>query len=203
MEAASTSLRDDCPPWEDVSLSAPHRDDGLLVTHVNQTQDLLMLNPRCNGRSQGQAAEWKSSSDWLLTHSLYSSSLSLSTLLSHGTTKISAEEDGGHSRQLEITAAALIHFDFQLYQAIELYHGRIRWLNQGSMKVFGLVKGSRVGVIVDTSDVNCTKDRLPDLQRNLLSLIEEQLSCKRQLYLMSCGTETNSLWDGPRDVDTF
>nr|XP_046193037.1 von Willebrand factor A domain-containing protein 3A [Oncorhynchus gorbuscha] len=203
MEAASTSLRDDCPPWEDVSLSAPHRDDGLLVTHVNQTQDLLMLNPRCNGRSQGQAAEWKSSSDWLLTHSLYSSSLSLSTLLSHGTTKISAEEDGGHSRQLEITAAALIHFDFQLYQAIELYHGRIRWLNQGSMKVFGLVKGSRVGVIVDTSDVNCTKDRLPDLQRNLLCLIEEQLSCKRQLYLISCGTETSSLWDGPRDVDTF
>ncbi|XP_055740245.1 von Willebrand factor A domain-containing protein 3A isoform X4 [Salvelinus fontinalis] len=195
MEAASTSLRDDCPPWEDVSLSAPHRDDGLLVTHVNQTQDLL--------RSQGQAAEWKSSSDWLLTHSLYSSGLSLSTLLSHGTTKISAGEDGGLSRQLEITAAALIHFDFQLYQAIELYHGRIRWLNQGSMKVFGLVKGSRVGVIVDTSDVNCTKDRLPDLQRNLLSLIEEQLSCKRQLYLMSCGTETSSLWDGPRDVDTF
>uniref|UniRef100_A0A8C7JSA5 Modulator of smoothened n=1 Tax=Oncorhynchus kisutch TaxID=8019 RepID=A0A8C7JSA5_ONCKI len=42
MEAASTSLRDDCPPWEDVSLSAPHRDDGLLVTHVNQTQDLLV-----------------------------------------------------------------------------------------------------------------------------------------------------------------
>ncbi|KAM9472843.1 von Willebrand factor A domain-containing protein 3A isoform 5-T6 [Salvelinus alpinus] len=195
MEAASTSLRDYCPPWEDVSLSAPHRDDGLLVTHVNQTQDLL--------RSQGQAAEWKSSSDWLLTHSLYSSGLSLSTLLSHRTTKISAGEDGGLSRQLEITAAALIHFDFQLYQAIELYHGRIRWLNQGSMKVFGLVKGSRVGVIVDTSDVNCTKDRLPDLQRNLLSLIEEQLSCKRQLYLMSCGTETSSLWDGPRDVDTF
>ncbi|XP_031670162.1 von Willebrand factor A domain-containing protein 3A isoform X2 [Oncorhynchus kisutch] len=203
MEAASTSLRDDCPPWEDVSLSAPHRDDGLLVTHVNQTQDLLMLNPQCNGRSQGQAPEWKSSSDWLLTHSLYSSGLSLSTLLSHGTTKISAEEDGGLSRQLEITAAALIHFEFQLYQAIELYHGRIRWLNQGSMKVFGLVKGSRVGVIVDTSDVNCTKDRLPDLQRNLLSLIEEQLSCKRQLYLTSCGTETSSLWDGPRDVDTF
>ncbi|XP_029626795.1 von Willebrand factor A domain-containing protein 3A isoform X2 [Salmo trutta] len=195
MEAASTSLRDDCPPWEDVSLSAPHRDDGQLVTHVNQTQDLL--------RSQGQAAEWKSSSDWLLTHSLYSSGLSLSTLLSHGTTKISAGEDGGLSRQLEITAAGLIHFDFQLYQAIELYHGRIRWLNQGSMKVFGLVKGSRVGVIVDTSDVNCTKYRLPDLQRNLLSLIEEQLSCKRQLYLMSCGTETSSLWDSPRDVNTF
>uniref|UniRef100_A0A4W5Q6P9 VWFA domain-containing protein n=2 Tax=Hucho hucho TaxID=62062 RepID=A0A4W5Q6P9_9TELE len=198
MEAVSTSLRDDYLPWEDVSLSAPHRDDGLLVTHVNQTQDLVMLQ-----RSQGQAAEWKSSSDWLLTHSLHSSGLSLSTLLSHGTTKISAGENGGLSRQLEITAAALIHFDFQLYQFIELYHGRIRWLNKGSMKVFGLVKGSRVGVIVDTSDVNCTKDRLPDLQRNLLSLIEEQLSCKRQLYLMSCGTETSSLWDGPRDVNTF
>ncbi|XP_041720237.2 von Willebrand factor A domain-containing protein 3A isoform X2 [Coregonus clupeaformis] len=198
MEAGSTSLRDDCPPWEDVSLSAPHRDDGLLVTHVNQKQDLLILQ-----RSQGQTAEWKSSSDWLLTHSLHSSGLSLSTLLSHGTTKIRAGEDRGLSRQLEITAAALTHFDFQLYQATELYHGRIRWLNQGSMKVFGLVKGSRVGVIVDTSDVNCTKDRLPDLQRNLLSLIEEQLSCKRQLYLMSCGTETSSLWDGPRDVNPF
>uniref|UniRef100_A0A6Q2YW40 VWFA domain-containing protein n=1 Tax=Esox lucius TaxID=8010 RepID=A0A6Q2YW40_ESOLU len=35
------------------------------------------------------------------------------------------------------------------------------------------------------------------------SLVEEQLSCKRQLYLMSWGTETSSLWDGPRDVSRF
>uniref|UniRef100_A0A8K9XS47 VWFA domain-containing protein n=1 Tax=Oncorhynchus mykiss TaxID=8022 RepID=A0A8K9XS47_ONCMY len=111
---------------------------------------------------QGQAAEWKSSSDWLLTHSLYSSGLSLSTLLSHGTTKI---------RQVCVTGACFTYlgpYSQRVSEAIELYHGRIRWLNQGSMKVFGLVKGSRVGVIVDTSDVNCTKDRLPDLQKNLL-----------------------------------
>ncbi|XP_010895711.3 von Willebrand factor A domain-containing protein 3A isoform X2 [Esox lucius] len=188
MDVSGSSPTDVCPSWEDVSLSGGHTESSELSAQ----------------RTQDQPTDRKSSSDWLMAHSLQSSGLSLSGLLSHVTTRISkAGEDGGLNRQLEISAAALTHFDFKLYQAIELYHGRIRWLNQGSMKVFGLVMGSRVGLMVDTSDGNCTKKRLPDLQRNLLSLVEEQLSCKRQLYLMSWGTETSSLWDGPRDVSRF
>ncbi|KAL0993159.1 hypothetical protein UPYG_G00104010 [Umbra pygmaea] len=195
MKAASTSLIEDDPSPEDVPLSACHTEDGLLAPKVNQAQDL-----QSHHRPKDQATDRKSSSDWLLTHGLNISGLSLSTLPSHGTTKARAGDAGDYERQLEISAAALTHFDFKLYQAIELYHGRIRWLNQGSMKVFGLVKGTRVGVFVDTSNGNCTKERLADLQRDLLSLIEEQLCSKCQLYLMSFGTETSSLWDGPRNV---
>lgn len=35
-------------------------------------------------------------------------------------------------------------------------------------QVFGVVNGSRVGVLVDTSDFNCSAERLADLQRELL-----------------------------------
>lgn len=35
-------------------------------------------------------------------------------------------------------------------------------------QVFGVVNGSRVGVLVDTSDLNCSTERLADLQRELL-----------------------------------
>ena len=111
------------------------------------------------------------------------------------------------------TVVCLFIYTCTFYRAIELYHGKMRWLNQGSMKVqdmsgvlsnvyfllfekhneeekkqqknnymytgspavifyacqvFGLVKGSRVGVIVDVSDANCTEERLVDLQVNLL-----------------------------------
>jgi hypothetical protein len=62
---------------------------------VYLSSTLLSVLHSVTQRSQGQAAEWKSSSDWLLTHSLYSSSLSLSTLLSHGTTKIRQVCDRG------------------------------------------------------------------------------------------------------------
>ncbi|XP_046873267.1 von Willebrand factor A domain-containing protein 3A isoform X2 [Hypomesus transpacificus] len=154
-------------------------------------------------KSQGLSGKWKSSSDWLQTHSLQSIGLSLSQLRYQGTIKTLARSDGSLTRQLEISDNAVREYESELYQAIELYHGKMRWLNQGSMKVFGLVKGSRVGVIVDVSDANCTEERLVDLQVNLLALIEEQLICKRQLYLLSFGTESNSLWDSPVDVNPF
>ncbi|XP_062339484.1 von Willebrand factor A domain-containing protein 3A-like [Osmerus eperlanus] len=113
MEAASSSFCQS-PPWaEDPPMSSPFYDDGQLVTtSVNHTQDLLRLH-----RSQGHSGKWKSSSDWLQTHSLQSIGLSLSQLRYQGTINT---------------------------LAFELYHGKMRWLNQGSMKVFGLVKGSRV-----------------------------------------------------------
>lgn len=81
--------------------------------------------------------------------------------------------------------------------AIEMYHDQIKWLSQGNRKVtwisemsswswfkqmnfgtqcwfhlicqvFGVVNGSRVGVLVDTSDFNCSTERLADLQQELL-----------------------------------
>uniref|UniRef100_A0A673FT72 VWFA domain-containing protein n=1 Tax=Sinocyclocheilus rhinocerous TaxID=307959 RepID=A0A673FT72_9TELE len=73
--------------------------------------------------------------------------------------------------------------------AVEMYHDQIKWLGQGNRKVFGVVNGSRVGVLVDTSDLTCSTERL--------ALIDEQLRFKKQLHLLSYGSEVSSLWDKP------
>ncbi|KAM6957253.1 von Willebrand factor A domain-containing protein 3A [Aplochiton taeniatus] len=106
----------------------------------------------------------------------------------------------GFTRQLEIDAEEVRELEFKLYQRMELYHGRIRWLNQGSKKVFGLVKGSCVGLMIDTSGANCSGGRLVGLQMNLVNLIDEQLSDRQQLYLMAFGSDSSSLWDSPSNV---
>lgn len=40
------------------------------------------------------------------------------------------------------------------FRAIDLFTQRIKWLLQGSKRIFGMVKGDRVGVLVDCSDSN-------------------------------------------------
>uniref|UniRef100_A0A673G2A5 VWFA domain-containing protein n=1 Tax=Sinocyclocheilus rhinocerous TaxID=307959 RepID=A0A673G2A5_9TELE len=78
------------------------------------------------------------------------------------------------------------------HSAVEMYHDQIKWLGQGNRKVFGVVNGSRVGVLVDTSDLTCSTERL--------ALIDEQLRFKKQLHLLSYGSEVSSLWDKPLDT---
>ncbi|XP_066531740.1 von Willebrand factor A domain-containing protein 3A [Hoplias malabaricus] len=144
-----------------------------------------------------RVAEWKSSAEWLEEFSLESCKLTLSHLLSHcSTTSTGLRED----TQLEIGAAQLVDFEVQLYQAVETYHSRIQWLTQGSRKVFGTIKGLRLGVLIDSSDINCSEERLEDFQDSLLLLLDEQFSVKKQLHFLSFGTEVSSLWDRPRDV---
>uniref|UniRef100_A0A8C6Z3E3 VWFA domain-containing protein n=1 Tax=Nothoprocta perdicaria TaxID=30464 RepID=A0A8C6Z3E3_NOTPE len=81
-------------------------------------------------------------------------------------------------------------------RVIELYQQRIQWLLEDSKKVFGLIKGSKVGLMVDVSGMN-SKPRLLDFQNDLLCLIDEQLCHKKQLYCLSFGTEISSLWEMP------
>ncbi|KAF4115471.1 hypothetical protein G5714_002960 [Onychostoma macrolepis] len=131
---------------------------------------------------------------------LESCGLSLSHLLSLCTTANVSERGDGMSKQMHISSESLADFEEQLYIAIEMYHDQIRWLSQGNRKVFGLVNGSRVGVLVDTSDLNCSTERLAHLQRELLTLIDKQLRFKKQLHLLSFSSEVSSLWDKPQDT---
>nr|XP_042709141.1 von Willebrand factor A domain-containing protein 3A isoform X2 [Chrysemys picta bellii] len=85
-------------------------------------------------------------------------------------------------------------------RAIELYHQRIQWLLEDSRKVFGLIKGNKVGLLVDVSDISC-EPRLFEFQKDLLCLIDEQLCYKKQLYFLSFGTEISSLWENPTNVN--
>ncbi|KAK9978246.1 hypothetical protein ABG768_020005 [Culter alburnus] len=163
------------------------------VFRQNQTSDHVQER-----RDRSEAFE--SSELWLESRSLESCGLSLSHLFSLCTTLPVSERGDGLGRQMHISHESLADFEEQLYIAIEMYHGQIKWLSQGNRKVFGVVNGSRVGVLVDTSDFNCSAERLADLQRELLTLIEEQLRFKNQLYLLSYGSEVSSLWDKPLDI---
>uniref|UniRef100_A0A8C0G068 von Willebrand factor A domain containing 3A n=1 Tax=Chelonoidis abingdonii TaxID=106734 RepID=A0A8C0G068_CHEAB len=100
-----------------------------------------------------------------------------------------------HSREYIIEMCALY-----FVRAIELYHQRIQWLLEDSRKVFGLIKGNKVGLLVDVSDISCGP-RLFEFQKDLLCLIDEQLCYKKQLYFLSFGTEISSLWENPTNIN--
>ncbi|XP_032098798.1 von Willebrand factor A domain-containing protein 3A isoform X2 [Sapajus apella] len=141
-------------------------DNGLLVTHVNQTQDLLRLQG-----SETQSSDWEDAEDWLSAHSLKCQKLTLADLISQGTAVLT----------------------------IELYQQRIQWLTENSKKAFGLIKGARVSVLIDVSSVSGGPQK-EEFQKDLMSLIDEQLSHKEKLFVLSFGTTTRSLWPDPTEV---
>nr|XP_031288930.1 von Willebrand factor A domain-containing protein 3A [Camelus dromedarius] len=169
-------------------------DDGLLVTHVNQTQDLLRLQ---GDETQPSACE--DSEDWLSTHSLKSEKLTLADLMSQGTAVL--EEGSKVMRKMHFSTSTIHRFESKLSEAIEVYQQRIQWLTENSKKAFGLIKGTRVGILTDVSAVSSGPQK-EEFQNDLLSLIDEQLSHKEKLYVLSFGTTTSALWPDPMDVST-
>ncbi|XP_060713357.1 von Willebrand factor A domain-containing protein 3A [Tachysurus vachellii] len=147
------------------------------------------------------ADQWETSEEWMEWRSLESCGLTLSHLLSHCSTAAVSHSEDEVDEQLETDSETLTDLERQLYQAIEMYHSRVQWLTRGSRKIFGMVTGSRLGVFIDSSGVNCCEERLSDLQRHLLLLVQEQLCLKKQLHFLSIGTEVSSLWEKPRDVN--
>ncbi|KAB5530642.1 hypothetical protein PHYPO_G00131720 [Pangasianodon hypophthalmus] len=171
--------------------------EGLSPSKYTQTWTLKALLQE----QRDDADERETSEEWLEWRSLESCGLTLSHLLSHCSTAALSHREDGVDAQLEIDSESLADFEMQLYQAIEMYHSRIQWLTRGSRKIFGMVTGSRLGVLIDSSDVSCSEERLSDLQRHLLCLVQEQLCLKKQLHFLSIGTEVSSLWEKPRDVN--
>lgn len=86
-----------------------------------------------------------------------------------------------------------------LKRAVELYQQRIQWLTENSKKAFGLIKGARVGILIDVSAIN-SSPQTEEFQNDLVSLIDEQLSLKEKLYVLSFGTTTSALWPDPVEV---
>ncbi|XP_049644109.1 von Willebrand factor A domain-containing protein 3A [Suncus etruscus] len=110
------------------------------------------------------------------------------------------EEKGqGVKQQMHFSAQILYQFESKLNEVIQLYQQRIQWLKKHSRKAFGLIKGKRVGILIDQSVVSSSPQKevfLGDLE----SLLEEQLSKKEKLYVLSFGSSTSDLWPGPVDV---
>lgn len=82
-------------------------DNGLLVTHVNQTQDLLRLQA-----SETQSSDWEDSEDWLSAHSLKCQKLTLADLISQGTEVL--EEDTNVVQKIRFSTQIIRHFESKL-----------------------------------------------------------------------------------------
>ncbi|XP_026637430.1 von Willebrand factor A domain-containing protein 3A isoform X2 [Microtus ochrogaster] len=182
------------PDQKAMNARAQNPDDGLLVTHVNQTQDLLRLQGR-----ETQASDLEDSEDWLSTHSLKSEKLTLPDLISHGTVEL--DELGNAVPKVHFSAQTIRHFESRLSKTIELYQQRMRWLTENSKKAFGLIKGARVGLLIGASQVSSAA-QTEEFENDLTSLIDEQLSLKEKLYVLSFGVTTKTLWPDPVEVST-
>ncbi|XP_053220927.1 von Willebrand factor A domain-containing protein 3A isoform X1 [Podarcis raffonei] len=174
------------------NVSAAVSDEGLLVTNINQTQDLLRLKDTAM-----LFAGLKSTDDWIQVYGLKPLQLSFNDLMKKGSIVVNPDDP---TESIEFTKESVNYFESELRKTIALYDRRIEWLLQDSRKIFGMIRGDKVGVLIDTSDVSCGP-RLQDFQRDLLSVIDEQLLYMKKLYFLSFGTNISLLWEKPRFID--
>ncbi|CAH2307159.1 Hypothetical predicted protein [Pelobates cultripes] len=181
------------PSWKDVRINNMGRDNGLMVTHVNHTQDLLRLKG-----PEVEIHDTQSSKEWIQTTGIHALHLTIQDLLKLGHIVMRRTTDA--SKHIEFSAHTINEFESKIHEAVALYQQRIRFLMKGSKKMFGLIKGNNVGLLVDSSDLNCGARRM-DFLRNLLCLVDEQLCYKKELYFLSFGSQVSYLWATPQDVN--
>ncbi|XP_044513386.1 von Willebrand factor A domain-containing protein 3A [Gracilinanus agilis] len=171
--------------------STVETDHGLLVSDIKETQDL-------GNEKETQFPPKKGFEEWFDTHSLTFQKLTLMDLISQGTAVLN--KNNSVMQKIHFPIKAVSHFESRLSEAIKTYEQRIQWLMEGSKKVFGFLKGTKVGVLVDVSNVSCNF-QMQEFQRDLLNLIDDQLSKKEHLYLVSFGTQPSALWPNPVKVN--
>ncbi|KAF7465953.1 Hypothetical predicted protein [Marmota monax] len=150
--------------------------------------------------SKDQSSVLEESEDWLSTHSLKFEKLTLADLISQGTAML--EESCNVTQKVRFCTHTIHRFESKLSEVIERYQQRIQWLTENSKKVFGSIKGARVGILLDASAFG-SGPRKEEFQNDFMSLIDEQLSLKEKLYVLSFGTTINPLWPDPVEVSTF
>ncbi|KAM4657301.1 von Willebrand factor A domain-containing protein 3A [Amazona ochrocephala] len=187
-----SSLQGVHPPWHDFTMSHPGSDNGLLVTHSSKIHDPLRVQMK-----KVQSEKVQTSEEWLRNYSLESLQLTLEHLVDEGNIILNSRNG---VEEIEFTEKTVTDFESRLSEVIELYQQRIQWLLQDSRKVFGLIKGTKVGLLVDVSHISCTP-RLLDFQKELFCLIDEQLCYKKRLYCLSFSAEMSPLWESPKNIN--
>ncbi|XP_028395207.1 von Willebrand factor A domain-containing protein 3A-like [Dendronephthya gigantea] len=184
-------------PWENMSMVGALPPLATTVTSVNQAYELQSTRKMDTGETGGNLT----SSDWLGKHSLESERLTVEDLMKQGILIRPPTGYPDNTPHLKFEARAITQFEFKLARVIEECQKRINWLTEGSRKIFGLLKGQRVAILVDMSDANCRYGRLELLQQSLQGLVNEQLVNKDQLYLLSFGSRVEPLWETTHDVN--
>ncbi|XP_075686339.1 von Willebrand factor A domain-containing protein 3A isoform X3 [Rhinoderma darwinii] len=177
------------PSWQDLNVNNLKNDNGLQKT----TRDLLRLGATENGLNDTRCSE-----EWVHHHGIDSRHLTIQDLLKLG--NIVMKPSRNASKQIELTADIVNEFELKIQESIDHFHKRIHWLMEGSRKMFGLVKGKNVGLLIDSSHLNCGPRRM-DFLRSLLCLVDEQLCYKESIFLMSFGSEVSCPWEYPQDVN--
>ncbi|CAF4277684.1 unnamed protein product [Rotaria socialis] len=172
--------------------------DELQATHINHYHDLSRVTAESRDFSITRPSQF-----WLAQNGLIANGLTLKELLTKGKVSLPTSDKTGRAIQ-HITFDSLIINDFEcrLHTTIETLSNRIRWLLQDSRKVFGVVQGARVLVILDFSQGQASFGRGDEYHKHLMQLIEEQLIYKEQLGFIAYGTDVDALWNGVRDVNT-
>ncbi|CAB4002902.1 Hypothetical predicted protein, partial [Paramuricea clavata] len=150
-------------PWENMSLAGALPPLATTVTSINQSHELESTR----NVEAAEASGNQTSSDWLVRHSLESEGLTIDHLMKQG---ILIRPPAGYpdtTPHLKFEAKVIKQFEFKLARLVEECQKRIDWLMEGSRKIFGLLKGQRVAILIDTSDANCGYGRLDLLQQSL------------------------------------
>lgn len=76
-------------------------------------------------------------------------------------------------------------------------------LRQSSRRVFGMIKGENVGLLLDASNTNLGYGRDKLYRENLVQLIDEQLSAPhiKTLFVVTYGSCASTLWPVPMTVN--
>lgn len=175
--------------------SAP---DELQATHVNHYHDLNRIHAESRDFSISRPSH-----TWLAQHGLIANGLTLKDLLNKGKISLpTADKTGRAVQHISFDSLTINDFECRLHATIETLSNRIRWLLQESRKVFGVVQGARVLVLLDFSQGQASFGRGNEYHKHLMELIDEQLIHKEQLGFIAYGTEVDALWKGVRDVNS-
>ncbi|CAH8642143.1 unnamed protein product [Heterobilharzia americana] len=163
----------------------------------------------------------QSTTEWLENHSLKAKQLTIHDFVAMGRipesrmrkfsaiSKITMDQIVDEFKQnpashLEYDIKQLNEFECGLHESIYSYMNRIKWLMRDTRKIFGLVRGEHVGLLLDGSDANLGFNRDKQFKKHLIEFINEQLNVEKlkTLYVASYGTHINSLWPYPMSVNT-
>jgi hypothetical protein len=172
--------------------------DELQATHVNHYHDLNRVHAESRDFSITRPSH-----SWLAQNGLIPNGLTLKDLSGKGKISLpTADKTGRAVQHISFDSLTINDFECRLHATIETLSNRIRWLLQDSRKVFGVVQGARVLVILDFSQGQASFGRGNEYHKHLMELIEEQLIHKEQLGFIAYGTEIDALWKGVRDVNS-
>ena len=172
--------------------------DELQATHVNHYHDLERVNA-----GNRDVSITRPSHTWLTQYGLIANGLTLKDLLTKGKVSLpTADKTGRAIQHISFDSLTINDFECRLHATIETLSNRIRWLLQDSRKVFGVVQGARVLVILDFSYGQASFGRGDEYHKHLLQLLDEQLIHKDQIGFIAYGTEVDALWKGVRDVNS-